>query len=193
MKIGLLAFAMLPLALVMGDAQAQAKLAPGSDGFLCCNMRTDGGWISDANYEESIKTMIPYGTPLKFRGLGRNRANIEIQGKRQSIGNDYSRNISPDEFAARYIVLEDPRVRAAGFPAKIRNAIESAKVTNGMTREQVAMALGWPIASETPSLDAPVWKYWLWSFSPFQVHFNGRGIVTSVTGDAETLSKVYQR
>lgn len=161
------------------------------DGFLCCNMRTDGSWISDSNYMETGKTMIAFGTPVKFAGFGRYRVNLDINGKRQSIGNDYSRDLSMEAFARRYLVKDDPRAKVAAASPKIRSAIESARVAKGMSREQVLIALGYPISSENPNLDAPSWKYWLWSFSPYVVHFDGNGRVTKVEADAETKPKVY--
>jgi hypothetical protein len=161
------------------------------DGFLCCNMRTDGAWISDSNYLESGKTIIPFGTPAKFAGFGRNRFHLDIDGKRQSIGNDYSRDLSMETFARRYLVKDDPRLKIRTASPKIRAAAESARVTRGMSREQVLIALGYPISSENPHLDAPQWKYWLWSYSPFVVHFDGAGKVSKVETDPETMSKVY--
>ena len=128
------------LALVAGTGGAVAHAAP-PEGHLCCNMRTDGSWISDSNYAENGKRIIPYGTPVKATGYGRYRVKVLVDGKRQEIGNDYSRDLENEEFARRYIVAEDPRAKAAGYPAKIREAIESARVTRGMTREQVLMAL----------------------------------------------------
>jgi hypothetical protein len=179
------------LALTFAAPATYAQSVELGDGFLCCNMRSNGTWISDSNYVESGKTMIPFGTPMKFAGIGRYRVNVDIDGKRQAIGNDYSRDLAMDVFAKRYFVKDDPRPKVASAPTKIRTAIETARVTKGMTRDQVIISLGYPISSETPHLDAAVWKYWLWSFSPFSVNFDGNGRVTSVTTDPATLAKVY--
>lgn len=160
-------------------------------GYLCCNMRTDGSWISDSNYAESGKQIIPVGTPLKYLGSGRYRVHIEILGGRQAIGNDYSRDLTMDAFANRYIVKKDPRPQIALLPPHIRTAIETARVTKGMTKDQVLMAIGYPISSENPHLDAKQWKYWLWSFSPFIVQFNEANLVTGVEVDGETSLKVF--
>ncbi len=162
-----------------------------AQGFLCCNMRTDGKWISDINYEESSKHMIPYGTPLTFKGFGRNRVEVEINGKSQWLGNDYSRDLDREVFAQRYIVDRDPRQAVATASPKIRQAVESAKVTTGMSRAQVAMAVGYPVSSENPDLNANRWRFWLWSFSPFTVVFDDQGRVTTVEADADTLPKVF--
>lgn len=177
----------LCLALLGATASAQVP----EQGFLCCNMRTDGSWISDINYEESGKRIVPYGTPLTFKGYGRNRVEVEMEGKRQWLGNDYSRDLSQEVFAQRYIVARDPRTAVAGAPPKVRQAIETARVTPGMTRAQVAMAVGYPVSSENPNLDAPRWRFWLWSYSPFTVIFNEQGRVTTVESDADTLLKVF--
>lgn len=177
--------------LLAGSAFAQEK----PQGYLCCNMRTDGKWISDSNYEESGKTLIPLGTPVKVTGYGRNRVNVELSpGGAQTIGNDYSRSVPPEAFAKRYVVAEDPLQKVAGYPPKIQAAIRSARVANGMTRDQVIMALGWPIASENPHLDLKTWRYWLWSFDEFQVRFDDAGRVSEVSAESrELLDKVYLR
>jgi SmpA / OmlA family len=168
-----------------------AQSAEPESGYLCCNMRSDGSWISDSNYLEAGKTIVPLGTPVSVLGLGRYRVNVKINGQPQAIGNDYSRYVAMDAFAKRYVVKEDPRAQLANMPSKIRTAVESARVTQGMTREQVLMALGYPIASENPHLDGPMWKYWLWTFSPYRVHFDSHGVVTRVTGNEDTLANVY--
>jgi hypothetical protein len=153
-------------------------------------MRSDGKWISDSNYLESGKFTIPLGTPVKVLEYGRNRVHVEIDGQRQAIGNDYSRTIALPEFARRYVVSENPAERLKTFPPAVQEAIQSSRVSRGMTREQVLMALGYPIASETPHLDARLWKYWLWTFSPFDVHFGADGRVTDIQTDPETRLRV---
>jgi outer membrane protein assembly factor BamE (lipoprotein component of BamABCDE complex) len=39
------------------------------------------------------------------------------------------------------------------------SAIHQAEVLEGMTKEQVLMALGYPPARLTPSLNSPNWRY----------------------------------
>jgi len=182
---------LLSTLLLLIPAISHAQTEPGDTGFLCCNMRGDGRWISDANYAEAGNTILPLGTPVRVIDLARYRVNVEINGKRQAIGNDYSRDLSITAFAKRYIVKDDPQLKLAAMPDKIRTAVESARVTPGMSREQVLMAMGYPISSENPHLDARRWKYWLWSFSPFTVVFNAEGRVSKVEADGDLLDRVY--
>ncbi|BEP53773.1 outer membrane protein assembly factor BamE [Variovorax sp. KBS0712] len=163
---------------------------PLTDGFLCCNMRTYGDSISDINYDEQGTSVVPVGTPARITAYDFRFFNLDLAGKPQRIKNDYSRNITLIDFAKRYVVTEDPKRKIASFPPAVGAAILAGKVMPGMTREQVLMALGYPVASENPSLDAPVWRYWRDSWSEFQVNFDAQGLVKDVAGNAVALSRV---
>ena len=180
---------MATLALLIGCASAHA--ADKYDGFLCCNMRTTGSWISDINYDENGKHIIPVGTPLTVLGTGRYRIKVKIEGKDQAIGNDYSRDLSLDDFAKRYVVTENPAVKIAGYPKNIQDAIASARIVKGMTREQVLMAVGYPVSSENHVLSDKTWRFWLTSFGEFHVRFDDSDHVVEVTGDEDTRDKVF--
>jgi len=174
-------------------AAVGAQAQPKPEGFLCCNLRSDGRWISDSNYQESGKSVIPLGTPAKVLDYGRYRVSIKLSdpvNATQTLGNDYSRELALPDFARRYVVPEDPRLLLRSLPKKVQDAITSMRVMRGMNREQVLMALGYPIASETPHLDSKVWKYWLWTFSPYEVYFDERGIVTDIQTDPDTRLRV---
>ncbi len=178
------------IALLALPASALAQTLPPA-GFLCCNMRTDSsGWVSDANYQEAGKRIVPVGTPLQPVKFGRERLEVKTPDRTIWLGNDYSRELTPEEFANRYVVKADPKKKMAGFPPRIRKAIEQARIANGMTKEQVLMAVGYPISSENPTLDAPIWRYWLSSFAPFTVHWDKAGRVKSVDTDSQTAAMV---
>ena len=72
MKHRLVLLAGLAAGLLPCAAFAQAKF----DGYLCCNMRTDGSWISDGNYAESGTRVMPAGTPVKITGYARHRVRV---------------------------------------------------------------------------------------------------------------------
>jgi hypothetical protein len=173
----------LLFAVATTSATSSASAQPMLDGFLCCNMRTTGDWISDSNYNDSGQKLVPLGSPTKVTGYGRHRVLVTIDGKRQAIGNDYSRDLGLEAFAKRYIVTEDPKARLATYPAKLREAIQAGRINRGMTRDQVLMSVGYPISSETPRLDATTWRYWVSSFSEFQVVFDDGGRVKEVIAD----------
>jgi len=178
-------------ALILGVGCVSALAADKWSGFLCCNLRTDGSWITDINYDEPHKHVIPVGSPVEVTGYGRYRVKVTLEGKSQAIGNDYSRDLSMEDFAKRYVVPDDPNVKISGYPQKVQDAIHQARVMVGMSREQVLMALGYPVSSENHVLTDKTWRFWLFSFSEFKVHFDDEGRVTSVeTTDADTRDKV---
>lgn len=174
-------------------ALAATPVEPPPSGYLCCNLRSDGSRISDSNYFEDGKAIIPLGTPIKGLAWGRSRVQVEVGGRKQTLANDYSDEVPMAEFAARYIVSEDPRVRLATYPERFQRAITKARVMVGMTREQVVMALSYPIASENPDLTAKVWKYWLSSdWEEFEVRFDDEGKVSEVKVDPNIEGLVFQ-
>jgi hypothetical protein len=160
-------------------------------GFLCCNMRSDGSWITDINYDENGKHLIPAGTPVTVKGYGHYRVNVIIDGKKQAIGNDYSRDLSQEVFAKRYVVAEDPKIALATYPQKIQDAILSARLTKGMTREQVLMSVGYPVSSENHNLDDKTWRFWLGSFAEFRAKFDDNNQLIEVDGDFDAKTKVW--
>jgi len=171
-------------ALLSGNALAD------TNGFLCCNMRTDGGWISDINYQDEGKIMIPAGTPVTMTGYGKNRVHVIINGHKQDIGNDYSRSISLEAFATRYIVTQDPLEKLRTYPKKIQEAIGTARLTKGMTREQAIMAVGYPVSDENPTLESKTWRYWLNSFAEFDAIFDDAGQLIKIEADAGIRPRV---
>ena len=171
-------------------ALASAGAAAQTPGFLCCNMRTDGAWISDINYLDQGKTMIPAGTPLTMNGYGKNRVHVVINGRKQEIGNDYSRSTPLEAFAKRYVVSQDPLEKLRTYPKKIQDAIGMARLTRGMTREQVIMAVGYPVSDENPNLEDKTWRYWLNSFAEFDATFDDNGLLIKVEAEANIRPQV---
>lgn len=164
------------------SAQAQSNF----NGWLCCNMRTDGSWISEINYE-SAQRIIPAGTPVEITGYGRYRVHTRMNGETMDLGNDYSREVDMGAFAHRYVVPYNPQRRLRNAPPAVQQAVRASRVRIGMTREQVIMSQGYPIANETPSLDSRVWKYWRSSGEEYHVIFNRRGVVEAVRSDDPNL------
>lgn len=167
-----------------------AGQTPPFEGYLCCNMISDGSWISDINYRAEGKTPVPAGTRVLVTGFGRWRVLVEIDGKALAIGNDYSRTVSMEQFARRYVVADDPARALAGYPAAVREAIQAGKVMRGMSRAQVLMAIGYPIASYNPDLDAPLWRYWLDRSTEVQVFWGPDGRVDRVFGSPAARARI---
>jgi len=68
----------------------------------------------------------------------------------------------------------------AKLNAKDKKGVKQGRAMKGMTRTGVILALGYPPAHETPSLEDDRWKYWRNRFNTMAVHFNDKGLVSSV-------------
>lgn len=154
-------------------------------GYTCCNLHYSQDWISDQSY--SKLPMIPAGASIKVTGFGRHRAAVEIDGKPFRLGHDHGRaQETTAQWVAKLVVTTDPKLRLAAYPPVVRQAIQNGQVMVGMSKEQVLMALGYPSTSDTPQLDATVWRYWWAGFSEYLVHWQGER-VGKITGHPDTL------
>lgn len=156
-------------------------------GYACCNLRYNGDWVSDMSSGEL--PFIPVGSQILVRRLEGSVAYVVVDEKRYRLGHDYGRREekTPD-WVDKLVVLNDPSTKLARFPAGIRAAIEAGKITKGMSREQVIMALGYPATSDTPKLDAAVWKYY-WNRYAFTVHW-ASGHVSKIEGNPDIVKLV---
>jgi hypothetical protein len=172
------------------QAAAQPTTSVPKDGYLCCNLRLNGNWASDANAPRSGDRILRAGTRVIGLGYGSAQVDVEIEGKKISIGNDYSRNLSIEEFAARWILPNNPTNDMKKWTPRIRQSIEAQRVMPGMNRRQVMLSLGWPTASSTPNLKDPVWNYTASNGGRFKLVFNEAWLVKAVDADEATKRAV---
>ncbi len=169
---------------------------PGSglprQGFACCVLHYKKDTINDGNYAEL--PLIPAGTPVEVTNYGSNKAYIKIEGKPMQLKHDYGRDQeSLDVWVNKVVVDTDPRPRIAGYPKLVQEAIREGKVVVGMTKEQAIVAVGYPLASENVTLDAPMWRIWRSSSGEYDLHFGPDNRIKSISGDdAVTREVIYQ-
>ncbi len=182
--------ALLPAAGLLLATPAAAQKRELYEGYLCCNFIDDGSWVNDINYRRDNARIIPAGTPARVVDYGRWRIHVEVEGRRVTIGNDYSRNIPLEDWARRVVVEQDPTQALAGAPAKVQQAVREARLVPGMTREQVLLAVGWPPLSYNKDLQAPLWTYWANRSYSYQVFWDEQGRVDNIFGPPEARKLV---
>jgi len=96
-----------------------------------------------------------------------------------------SKTLPFDQFLDRLFLQTNPRNRVARAVPAVRGrraapsrhdtlvAIEQGTVEPGMTKADVIMALNYPPANRTPSLDAPEWRYWRNRWNEYVIAFDG--------------------
>jgi hypothetical protein len=165
----------------------------GQSRYLCCNLHFEKDEISDAGYQ--VGTLIPFGTRVQILEVREHSVKFEPAGY-PTLTLKYKYNAEGglpfETYLERLFVVDDPRLRFAARPTSARarsgkghgprapqtaqnrlKLIEAGSVEPGMTKDEVLMALGYPPAHRTPSLDAPQWHYWQDRWHQFVVYFDG--------------------
>jgi len=145
----------------------------GQTRYLCCNLHYDKTTITDVNYQ--VGTLVPLGTPVTITDVRQKSVTFEPQGQPPiTLVLKYGRKqTTMDALFSRLFLTTDPRRGLARVPAKTRALIEVGDIANGMTKDEVVMALGYPPAHRTPSIDGAVWQYWQDRWHQFSVYFDG--------------------
>ncbi len=177
----------LGLLLVAGAAHGQDLPA---SGYLCCNLRLAGARASDVNAPRAGDRLLAPGTKLTGLGIGEWQIDAQLDGRAIVIGNDASRGLAMADFARRWIVTNDPTPALAAWTPRIRRAITTGRIVNGMNRKQVLMSLGWPSATATPDLEALSWTFAGAGGKNYRVVFNDARLVKAIEGDAATRAAV---
>jgi Cu/Ag efflux protein CusF len=158
------------------------------DGFLCCNAYSDGQEISDLNAPSAERHRVPVGSPIHVISVGKYKAKLDIENKKQVLINDNSQALSMPEFVKRFVVAEDPSAKIKTFSTNVQVAIADGRLIHGMTREQVLMSLGYPTYDDVPNLSSKTWMYWITDHAKFRVTFGTDDRVADVENvpDAKT-------
>jgi hypothetical protein len=178
-----------------GKSGSGAKAAaPLITGYTCCNLRYEPGsdWINELNYHSA--TMIPLGTPASVIKYGRYRASIDLAGRPMRLGQDYTREaMSLEQYTRRMIAAEDPKIKLATYPKDVQEAIKAGRVMNGMSKEQIIMAVGYPLTQENPTMDAPMWRMWISPLGEYQLMWDDKGRVKEIVADPVTKNMILYR
>lgn len=183
----------LAAALVAGCAAT--PISPPMSGFTCCNLRGSGGWVSSNNVQGG--DLIPAGTSITLSSIKRQYYIYGQVGSAEYGFRDDSAASQQDTlgWARRLVVQHDPKSVARSWPQDVRTAIGVARVSVGMTREQVAMSLGYPSRADTPELSSSTWRYWTpVEDLPVDLKFADDGRLRELAGNAAAVQLIeFQR
>lgn len=137
--------------------------------------------IYSTNYHAG--RIIPAGTEVEVFYAKRGRVKFRIKDKKAGFLFTYVRKHSSLGFEEEFARLFSSENRFAKlskkFSSKERAAVEEGKVVEGMSREAVLAAYGYPPSHKTPDLDDNLWIYWVKRMSTKEVVFK-KGKVSSV-------------
>ncbi|MBX3246266.1 MAG: hypothetical protein KF901_03710 [Myxococcales bacterium] len=174
-------FALFALVLSCGGGTRYVVQQGGGTVYLLTNLHPDArNVLSSLNYTAPSRgSLLAMCTPvqilrvtdreIRFQDLNTNRRYRYILHR--------STRMSTEQHMQRYFggACSD----LLQLSAEDQSGIQRGQVFQGMTKQGVILALGYPPEHQTPTLEADVWRYWSDGRRSFEVHFIN-GVVNGI-------------
>ena len=125
--------------------------------------------------------VIPAGTEILITKKSRKSFTFKFDNGAKKVVFEFHKprmGMSLDEYIDKITSLEP--VSIASLSTQDKKGVADGKAYQGMSREGVMVALGYPAAHRTPSLDSTTWVYWTNRFGTLAVDFGADGLVSGV-------------
>ncbi|HJK89264.1 MAG TPA: hypothetical protein RMH85_32720 [Polyangiaceae bacterium LLY-WYZ-15_(1-7)] len=174
----LLALAALP---ACGGGGQRYAVPQGEQLYTLTNMRPDGrNHIHSVMYSAPPQgALLPICTPVQleevtdrvitFRDLNSHRRYRYIMHRSARSG--------VQSHVQRYFGTGCPDI--SQLSPEDQAGVQQGQVYQGMSKQGVIMAIGYPPEHETPSLEGDIWRYWRNRVNSFEVYFTN-GFVTGI-------------
>ena len=124
--------------------------------------------------------VIPVNTPVE---IGKYRKGLVIKNltdERKIYFEFHSRNMGMGVDKYVHLIASPTSVNLDNLSSIDLKGIKAGKVYAGMSKQGVRVALGYPAAHRTPSLEDNTWIYWRNRFQTVAVEFDHSGKVTHI-------------
>jgi len=135
------------------------------------------GKILSSNYLRG--GLIARCTPVEIDAVNERQLKFTADGRTYVY--EFQRKLmveSVSEHLDKVFGTQCPDQDLANFSDIDKKGIAEGQVYEGMTRQAVIYALGYPPAHENANLQADQWKYWLNRFNTMIVHFDGEKVAS---------------
>ncbi len=148
--------------------------------------------IESTNYHKGV--IIPFGTKVKNVNCVGNIIEFreeDTPGAKFKIFNIYKYSLIPaEDLLSRYFSSSDPKTDNgdfAGLSSQEKKNIEDGVIAEGMSKEAVIIAYGYPPKHRTPELTDNVWYYWYTRTIVDQVKFSNNKVVSIERTDSAKI------
>ncbi len=122
--------------------------------------------------------IIPVNTPVTVSTSRTGLTIVTMEAQPRTIILEYEeRNMGMDVDQYINVVTTAQPTNISNMSAVDRKGIQEGKALPGMTKEGVRIALGYPAAHRTPSLESNTWTYWGNRWRNYAVEFDAKGRV----------------
>ena len=167
-------FSLISCKKVLKPEELPVNIVPGGHYYTQFVIRYEKGTHLTTNYRRGES--IPVNTPVKLLNITSKTIEVEVDNSSQKLlVKNVEKHTGVDAYRMFDKLFAKKKVDLSKFTALERSHIDSGTVANGMSKEAVIVAIGYPPVTETPSLDSNLWVYWSGRFNKFNVHFkNGK-------------------
>jgi hypothetical protein len=166
---------------VQPDPNATHPLRASAEVYTLVNLHPDDdGELSSVNYLDDDE-LLPLCTPIRVTFLNTETLNFTVL----ATGKDYTFEFhdtmkeTPGENVAKFFGTECDASVVASLGEVDQQGIREGKVLEGMTKQGVLLAVGYPPEHRTPSLGEDTWRYWESKFDTVEVIFEN-GVVVKI-------------
>jgi len=133
-------------------------------------IRYEKGRHRTTNYRRGAS--IPVNTPVVLEDINEKYITVKLQPSGQELLIENVKKHTNDDVGQAFTKLfAKTKVNLSQFNRLERDNIKNGTVAKGMRKKAVLVAIGYPPAIETMSLDSDQWTYWSSRFNKFIVYF----------------------
>ena len=144
----------------------------GQTKYLCCTLHYEKEKVSDNWFQVGIPVKI--GTPVHIIEVRKKSVTFQPEGHPViTLEYEYGEKVHQpfEQYLDRIFVGRNPVHKFGRKHDRLEQSVLEGRVVKGMSKEQVAMALGYPPAHKTLSLEQDSWTYWESSRHDYVVWF----------------------
>ncbi|MEZ4385892.1 MAG: hypothetical protein R3A79_31525 [Nannocystaceae bacterium] len=166
---------------VQPDPNAAHPLRASAEVYTLVNLHPDDDReLSSVNYLDD-EELLPLCTPIRVTFLNTEilRFTVLSSGKEYTFEFHDTMKESPGENVAKFFGTECDAAVVASLPEIDQQGIREGKALEGMSKQGVLLAIGYPPEHRTPSLDGDTWRYWESKLDTLDVIFEN-GVVVKI-------------
>lgn len=172
-----LAVGLLPLIDSHG-ADKNAFAAKGDKLYTQFSFFYEGDHHITTNYRKGI--LVPINTEVEFVKSSRKRISVKIPSYEATVNIENEEGYSGEKIDGIFKrMFARELVKLDSFTEAEQSQIKKGLVAEGMSKEAVIKAMGYPPKHKTPSLNMDQWRYWKNRFDTQLVYFEN-GKVSSI-------------
>ncbi|MFZ2171265.1 MAG: hypothetical protein WAW61_16715 [Methylococcaceae bacterium] len=151
-----------------------ANIAVGATYYTQFVIRYEKGTHLTTNYRRGAS--IPVNTPVNLLNITSKTIEVQVDNSNQKLViKNVEKHTGDDVYRAFDKLFAKKKVNLSKFTPLEISHINNGTVANGMSKDAVIVAIGYPPVTETSNLESNMWVYWSGRFNKFNVHFkNGK-------------------